>query len=111
MAKPPHVESEQWDKLGNVERLNFLNEWRRPQHLRTAKTWDQMKVFLKEEHIPESFPPDYHFPMVWTHRVRDPSGYAMEWALRVCAPGLPASAAPDDAAPTAAAMVFPGGGT
>ena len=110
ISKPPHVDAKQWYDLHYDERLSFLNEWRKPQHLRLAKTWDQMKIFLKEEHIPESFPPDYHFPWCGLVEPALPEDVLGSGPSGPATPGPPATAAPDEAAPSAAAMVFPGGG-
>ena len=60
---PPSVSTKQWVNAGYKKgRLKLLNEYRRPKNLRLTDNWDEMMVFLMEEHAPFLAGTDHVFP-------------------------------------------------
>ena len=60
--RPPTMPSNAWASIGPVHKLACLNAYRRTLNLREAKTWDDMVVYLTEEHLPSKLPANHKFP-------------------------------------------------
>ena len=60
--RPPTMPSNAWASIGPVHKLVCLNAYRRTLNLREAKTWDDMVVYLTEEHLPSKLPANHKFP-------------------------------------------------
>ena len=66
--RPDGIPSGVWSSTGPVGRLKLLNEFRKGRKLRTASSWEEMNLFLIEEHAPFLAPPGHVFP--WGGRGR-----------------------------------------
>ena len=58
----PSIPAKEWESTGSNGRLKKLNQLRSRIGLRTTKDWEQMLVYLKEEHAPYLLPQDHVMP-------------------------------------------------
>ena len=62
VRRPPTIKSQAWQDMSSAERLRALNLYRKPRRLRIAYNWEDMDVYLKEEHLRAALPSDHVYP-------------------------------------------------